>query len=186
VNTTQADAMSCISQDGLTLYFASDRPGGIGSKDLWVTTRARKDQPWAEPENLGSPVNSLADEVYPSISADGLQLYFSEWGVFRPGGHGDCDIWVATRPTKDTPWGQPANLGLSVNTPAGEIGPFIPPDGSALYFCSNRPGGYGRWDIWQAPVLHWPDDVDAPGGADQAEILPKGSEGKEVVPDAKH
>jgi Tol biopolymer transport system component len=153
VNSSARDACASISVDGLSLFFSSDRPGGTGSLDLWVTTRATKYQPWGEPENLGWPVNSSADEILPSISADGLQLYFSEWAVFRPGGHGGCDIWVATRPTKDAPWGQPANLGPSVNTPAGEVGPFISPDGSALYFSSNRPGGQGGWDIWQAPII---------------------------------
>lgn len=153
VNSSANDVGARMSADGLSIFFTSNRPGGIGSLDVWVTTRARKDQSWGQPENLGPSVNSSADDCAASISADGLRLYLCEWAIYRPGGHGGCDIWVATRPTKDAPWGQPANLGPSVNTPADEIGPSIPLDGSALYFCSNRPGGSGGYDLWQASVI---------------------------------
>jgi hypothetical protein len=155
VNSSAFDGSTSISVDGLSLFFSSNRLGGTGNLDLWVTTRATKDQPWEEPVNLGPTVNSSADEICPSISADGLQLYFSEWADtrLRPGGCGGQDIWVATRLTKDAPWGQPANLGPSVNTPAGEVGPCISWDSSALYFSSGRPGGQGSSDIWQAPII---------------------------------
>jgi hypothetical protein len=52
-----------------------------------------------------------------------------------------------------------------------------------MYFCSPRPGGSGHYDLWQAPILHWPDDIEAPAGTEQVEILPEGGERKEVVPD---
>jgi Tol biopolymer transport system component len=170
VNSSDADVGARMPVDGLSLFFTSNRPGGSGNLDIWVTTRARKDQPWGQPENLGSPVNSSADDCAGSISADGLQLYFSEWAVIRPGGYGGHDIWVATRPTKDAPWGQPANLGPSVNTAAGEVGPFISPDGSTLYFSSDRSGGYGRWDIWQVKILPVVD-FNADGSIDTDDLL---------------
>jgi hypothetical protein len=77
---------------------------------------------------------------------------------------------VATRPTKDAPWGQPANLGPIVNTSAGEVGPFISLDGSALYFSSNRPGGHGNWDIWQVKILPVVD-FNADGSIDTDDLL---------------
>jgi beta-lactamase regulating signal transducer with metallopeptidase domain len=170
VNSSAGESSTSISVDGLSLYFSSSRSGGYGSADIYVSTRATKEDDWGPPENLGGLVNSSADEICPSISADGLQLYFSEWAIYRPGGHGHCDIWVATRPTKDAPWGQPANLGPIVNTSAGEVGPFISLDGSALYFSSNRPGGHGNWDIWQVKILPVVD-FNADGSIDTDDLL---------------
>ena len=145
VNTSSDDATPCISADGLSLYFASDRPGGRGSIDLWVATRTTTDAPWGEPENLGDTVNSWADEVCPSISADGLELYFSDYLVTRPGGY--YDLWVTTRDTIDGEWGTPENLGDTVNSSTFDAGPFISADSLMLFFLSWRGGG-SIDDIW--------------------------------------
>ncbi len=148
VNSSDDDIGPSISADGLTLFFASDRPGGSGAWDLWVTTRPTVSDPWGTPVNLGSTVNSSAEEVYPAISADGLQLYFSEWYVFRPGGYGESDMWVTTRGTASDPWSTPVNLGPEVNSSAHDDYPFITADGLALFFSSERPGAYGKADIF--------------------------------------
>jgi len=89
-----------ISHDGLLLFLGSDRPGGSGGHDLWVTTRATTNDPWGEPVNLGPTVNSSAPyDQTPSISADGSTLYFSS---NRPGGIGDSDIYqVSIEPVVD-------------------------------------------------------------------------------------
>jgi Tol biopolymer transport system component len=71
-NSSSGEGVLRISADGLSLYFASTRPGGYGGLDIWVTTRATKADPWGTPMNLGPPVNSSADDYAPSISADGL------------------------------------------------------------------------------------------------------------------
>ncbi len=84
-----------ISPDGLTLYFSSWRPGGLGQADLYVTTRANLDDPWETPVNLGSNVNSPGLEDGNQISSDGLTLYFTSE---RSGGYGQLDIWMTTRP----------------------------------------------------------------------------------------
>jgi len=95
--------------------------------------------------NLGPTVNSSANDFDPSISADGLELYFNS---YRPGGFDKADIWVTTRKTKAGPWGEPVNLGATINSPAHENAPNISADGLSLYFNSNRPGGQGIMDIW--------------------------------------
>jgi len=147
VNGPAGDKSPCISADSLSLYFSSDRPGGCGAHDLWVTTRKTKSAPWGEPVNLGPTVNSPADELAPSISTDGLELYFSGHSAFpeaaRPGGSGESDLWVTTRKTTHDPWGTPVNLGPTVNSPFADASPSISGDGLSLYFNSDRPGGSG-------------------------------------------
>jgi len=95
VNRSAADAIPSISADGLELYFGSNRSGGYGSADIWVTTRETTDDPWGTPVNLGPTVNTAYGECGPSISADGLTLYFDDWQNPRPGGVGSYDLWQA-------------------------------------------------------------------------------------------
>ena len=148
INSSSNDVVPTISGDGLELYFTSDRPGGEGGNDIWVTTRETTADDWGTPVNLGPTVNSSSGENSPSISADGLKLYFSDFGGPRPGGVGGVDIWFTTRPTKDNEWGPPVNLGSTVNTGGRDGGPSISADGLALFLYSNRSGGYGSNDIW--------------------------------------
>jgi hypothetical protein len=117
---------------------------------MYVANRAANNEPWGEPVNLGSTLNSSADEQFPYVSADGLSLFF---GSNRPGGYGSWDLYVATRVTTTEPWEPPVNLGPMINSKAGEDGPKISPNGSWLYFHSNRPGGFGSWDVWQVKIL---------------------------------
>jgi beta-lactamase regulating signal transducer with metallopeptidase domain len=150
LNSTSWDWGQSISADGLDLYFTSNRPGGSGGQDMYVASRAANNEPWGEPVNLGSTLNSSADEQFPQVSADGLSLFF---GSNRPGGYGSWDLYVATRVTTTEPWEPPVNLGPMINSKAGEDGPKISPNGSWLYFHSNRPGGFGSWDVWQVKIL---------------------------------
>jgi len=145
VNSSSIDWSPSISADGLTLYFASNRPGGFGDSDLYVATRKTSNHDWGEPANLGPAVNSSAPENDPSISTDGLSLYFRS---NRPGGYGGQDIWIATRATTNDDWGTPVSLGPVVNSLSDEWIPKISVDGLSLFFGSNRPGGLGDFDIW--------------------------------------
>ncbi len=147
VNSSADDQNAAISPDGLELYYSSMRPGGPGNCDLWVTTRATKEDDWRTPVNLGSTVNSSSWEYSPDLSADGLKLYFVS---SRPGGCGGDDEWVTTRATVSSPWGTPANLGPTVNSSGYDGCPSISHDGLMLTFNSDRPGGYGGWDVWVA------------------------------------
>ncbi|MGE5296113.1 MAG: TolB family protein, partial [Solirubrobacterales bacterium] len=148
VNSASTDAASCISADGLELYFNSDRPGGLGHFDLYVARRATGDGLWDQAENLGSQVNTPDIEAFPCISRDGRELYFMS---MRASGYGAYDLYVSTRATTDALWGRPVNLGPVVNSPYWETGPCLSADGLRLFFqdyLTPRPGGYGRGDIW--------------------------------------
>jgi hypothetical protein len=146
----------CLSRDGLELYFSSNRPGGYGGYDLWVSKREGTRDEWGPPTNLGSPANSPYDECGPCLSADGLTLYFSDGHLPYdnpkplPGRlGGDADIWKLTRQTRDDPWGAAVNIGSGVNSEhAGS--PSISVDGLSLYFQSHRPGTNGGCDLMVA------------------------------------
>jgi len=90
VNSPAQEAGQSLSADGLTLFFGSNLFGGNGRYDIYIATRATASESWGERVNLGTPINSPAHDFSPSISADGLELYF---GSDRSG---DYDLWVAT------------------------------------------------------------------------------------------
>jgi hypothetical protein len=109
-----------MTADGLEAYFLSIRPEGYGGEDIWVCRRHSKEDGWGPAVNLGPPVNTSACDGTPCISADGLELYFSDVGVsgspYRSGGHGGGDIWIAKRNNRDDNWGNPVNLGSTINS----------------------------------------------------------------------
>lgn len=134
------------SPDGLSLYFASNRPGGVGGLDIWVAHRASKDAPLGDPVNLG-PVNSIADDVCPT-PVRGKGLFFIS---ARDGGFGGGDIYFARlNPAHD--WTAPMNLGSGVNSALGEAGPsYFEADGHAfLYFSSGAANGADIYASQQA------------------------------------
>jgi broad specificity phosphatase PhoE len=175
VNTSNWDCLPWVSPDGLELYFSSlDRAGGYGDFDIWISRRPSVNSAWETPVNLGPVINTPACESAPSISSDGLLLLFSDEieGPLRPGGYGKADMWMARRASVNDPWGVPLNLGPMVNTSSLEGGPRISPDGSMLYFCSERPGGYGGFygDIYQAPIIPIVD-LNEDGIVDSADMV---------------
>ena len=147
INSTSGESPVCLSPDGLEMYFISDRPGGLGDVDIWVTKRIAIDANWASPENLGPEINSPEPEMSAVISSDGLTLYFSSK---RAGGFGWLDLWKSTRTHKNDPWTSPVNLGPIVNSEVSDYAASISADGLEMYFNSPRPGGLGGWfgDIW--------------------------------------
>lgn len=158
VNSSAYDLEPSISTNGLSLYFCSNRPGGYGGVDIWVTTREKSDSDWGTPVNFGSTVNTSFDEAEPSISFDGLTLFFDS---NRPDGSGGFDIYMTTRMTMDGDWTQPVNVGPEVNSSAWDNCPSISGDGLALFFCSRRLGTSSdlwmttrttSFDPWRAPV----------------------------------
>jgi len=146
-NAVCCDGFPAISADGLELYFCSNRVGGSGGDDIWVAVRPTRSQPFGPPRNLGLTVNSGAGDCEPSISRDGLELFFAS---DRAGGSGGLDIWVTTRANRSEAFWKPTNLGPRFNTLFSDERPDISAGGMTLYFMSNRPGGSGFFDLWEA------------------------------------
>src|SRR2546425_488618 len=121
INSAFRDAGPALSKDGLSLYFTSNRPGGMGGTDIWVAQRGSREGPWGEPVNLGPTVNTAFDEGVPTFSRDGHFMYFN--GV-RPGGFGGNDIWISWRAHTgdDFGWEEPVNAGPDVNSAFDEAG----------------------------------------------------------------
>jgi Tol biopolymer transport system component len=159
VNSSAHDAGPSISADGLTLFFASDRPGALGRRDLWMTTRASLSDPWETPVNLGPTVNTSYDDGGSCISADGLTLFFHS---NRPFGVGWWDLWMTTRASLSDPWQTPVNLGPTVNSSYFDGGPDISADGLTLFFVSTRYGGFGGPDLWMTTRASLSDPWQAP------------------------
>lgn len=134
LNTAALEGCPSISKDGTSLSFASNRAGGLGGVDIWVSTRSDDDHPWGAPVNLGSPINTSADELCPTPMRDGHGFMFVS---SRPGGCGALDIY-ATRQHAKQGWSAPVNLGCAVNSAADEASPFVV--GDELYFSSTRSG----------------------------------------------
>ncbi len=155
VNSAGWESQPSISADGKTLFFASDRRGGIGGKDIWASYRQQNGR-WSLPENIGAPINTLDDEQSPFIHADGQTLYFMSNG--HPG-MGGFDLYLSRRQA-DGKWGEPQNLGYPINTEGNEGALSVSLDGKTAYFAtdilnvkkgastSDNPQGKGSTDIY--------------------------------------
>lgn len=142
------DSQPSISADGKTLYFASNRPGGKGGIDIYMTQKMLNGE-WGAPVNLGDSINTQYDEKSPFIHSDSQTLYFSSNG--HPG-IGAYDIFYARGDAKaNGGWKQPVNLGKPINTEGDDVGFFVSTDGETGFFCSNAqlPGKVGGYDVYQ-------------------------------------
>jgi Tol biopolymer transport system component len=134
-----------LAPDGKTVYVASGRPhtkGGSPERDhsIWVSEKSKSG--WTEAQLLTFPVNAGQHDSYPSITEDGTLYFFSR----RSGGLGEGDIYKSKK--INGKFTKVQNLRPPINTDFHEVDPFIAPDESYLIFCSDRPGGYGREDIY--------------------------------------
>jgi hypothetical protein len=139
INTTSVDGCPIQSPDGLSLYLASNRPGGRGGLDIWVATRATTSAPWGAPVNLGEPVNSAADDFCPT-PVRGKGLFFVSREAL-PGACGQGDIYFTSRNPAQG-WAEPQRLACSPagpNTALDEQGPSFVDLGrrQLLYFSSS-------------------------------------------------
>src|SRR5216683_7781565 len=146
-----------ISSDGLSLYFSSNRPGGLpDTGPLWVSQRVSVKDPWGEPQKLGPAVNDPSSVLTsaPNLSRDQHWLFFF---ANRPGGYGGDDNWASYRQDThdDFGWQPPINLGPGINTQYDDAGPTYfedPATGiTTLYFNSDRPG-LGDYDIYASTL----------------------------------
>ena len=143
------DSQPSIAADGLTLYFASDRPGGYGGIDLYYTMKDPKTGQWSVPQNLGPTVNTRGDEKTPFIHSDSETLYFSSTGH---SGFGGYDIFYVRKNEKGV-WEEPENIGSPINGFTDDTGFFVSTDALTGYFFSYDEGkvrgrGMGRYDLY--------------------------------------
>jgi hypothetical protein len=154
VNSNVDDFHPAISNDGLSLYISSARPGGFGPNDIWVSQRDSLDDPWGPPQNLGPNINTAGDEFAPDFSPDGHWLFFSSGRP--PGTNNFTRIWVSYRKDVDDDfgWGPAVDLGPDINLPGlDDNAPTYFQDHktgvTSIYFNSSlRKDGPGDFDIY--------------------------------------
>jgi len=208
LNTEALEGCPIESPDGLSLYIASDRDGGLGGLDIWVAHRETVAAPWGAPVNLGAPINSDADDFCPT-PVRGRGLFFVST---RAGGCGAADIYFARHNPRHG-WGAPEHLPCvedggpnsaasaagpsyfevdgreflyfsagpnlyvserhagswgpavpvtELNTDHSDLRPNVRKDGLEVVFDSNRPGGFGSFDIYTATRLSVDDPWSTP------------------------
>ena len=133
VNSGAWESQPSIAADKKALYFSSNRGGGKGGADLWVSYRNNKGE-FEKPVNLGDKINTAGEEQSPFIHPDGKTLYFMSDGL---PGLGKKDIFYS-RLQEDGTWGEPVNLGYPINTDAHEGSLIVSTDGKKAYFASDR------------------------------------------------
>jgi len=134
VNSKAWDSQPSLSADGRTLYFSSERGGGLGGNDIYVTTLGPDDS-WTPARNLGAPINTPGDDLGPFIHASGTTLYYATNGLV---GLGSSDIFRSELGANGQ-WSTPRNLGYPFNTFANEASLFISSDNKRAYYTRSEP-----------------------------------------------
>ncbi|MBA3681676.1 MAG: OmpA family protein [Bacteroidetes bacterium] len=148
INTKHWEPSAFISADGNSLYFASNKPGGFGGLDLYMSKRG-SDGDWDKAVNLGAGINTPYDEDAPSIHPDGVTLSFSSNGHNTMGGF---DIFSSLLSYEGI-WSEPVNVGYPINTTDDDIFYMVSPNGKTAYFSSFREDGLGEKDNYMATFL---------------------------------
>jgi len=143
INTEFWETTPSLSPDKRTLYFTSNRPGGIGGSDLYVSYMQPNGK-WGPAENMGTVLNSAGDEMAPFIHADNQTLYFTSSG--HPG-YGGADLFISRKQT-DGSWSKPENLGYPINTIENDGSLAVAADGKTAYYSSNRSDSRGGLDLY--------------------------------------
>jgi outer membrane protein OmpA-like peptidoglycan-associated protein len=138
INASTWQSQPSLSADGTRLYFSSDRVGGVGGKDIWMTTSHTGDV-WSNPVNLGPTINTEFDEISPFIHANGVTLFFASDGWPSVGGF---DMFVSKNTQQI--WSNPQNLGFPLNDFADQMGFFITPDCQQAFYSYHKRGSYSE------------------------------------------
>ncbi|MEL7120639.1 MAG: OmpA family protein [Bacteroidota bacterium] len=155
INTSAWESQPALSADGKTLYFTSNRKGGLGGYDIWVSRRLNASQ-WSQPENLGDLINTSSDDEAPFLHPDGSTLFFMSKG--HPG-MGGFDLFFSKR--KGQTWSEPTNLGYPINTSANEAAISVSLDGKSAFFASDKYNERDDLDLYtfELPVAIRPKPV---------------------------
>jgi len=160
LNSAGSDFAPIVSPDGKLLFFTSDRPGGLGGQDIWMSEL--KDGQWSEPKNLGAPVNDQYNQGVDCYISDNGKEYLYMTDCQSPDGMGMCDIFVSEKKS-DGSWSKPKPLPAPINTKYSDANATFDYANNILYFVSTRPGGMvatddspkkipdeSSYDIWSA------------------------------------
>lgn len=142
INSKYWDGSVSLSGDESVIFFASERPGGYGGRDIYQSTR-QPDGKWGTPINMGSTINTKFDDDAPFIHPDDKTLYFSSQGHKGMGGY---DVFKSV--LENGEWSKPQNIGSPVNTPGDDIYFVVSASGADGYYSSGKPGGLGQQDIY--------------------------------------
>ncbi|HEY4799579.1 MAG TPA: OmpA family protein, partial [Bacteroidia bacterium] len=184
INSPYWEPSACLSPDGNTIYFVSDRPGGFGGRDIYQCVKLPNGK-WSKASNLGPTINTPFDEDAPFMHPDGVTLFFSSNGRKTMGGFdifysvmGVDENWVPSdkkasysiahnkKNQSYKGWSTPQNMGYPINTPDDDIFFVVSTDGKRGYFSSVRTGGKGEKDIYM---------IEMPGRVTVAVTLLKGT-----------
>lgn len=149
INTSFFESSACLSPDGKLLYFVSERPGGYGNADIWVSKKIGRNE-WEKPVNLGPIINTDYDELGVFIHPDGKTLFFTTKGHGSMGGY---DVFVSRN--EDGGWSKPANLGYPINTTKDELHFTLTADGKKAYISSRKDSGFGGADIYEIDLSNY-------------------------------
>jgi outer membrane protein OmpA-like peptidoglycan-associated protein len=136
-----------LSEDGNTLYFTSNAPGGFGGKDLYTSTKTANNE-WSKPMNLGNIINTEGDEMFPFFDGKEKVLYFTSSGHFGLGG---LDLFSSAQ--EGASWGTVINAGAPMNTNSDDFALIKNTTAKNGYISSNRPTGSGSDDIYAVGFL---------------------------------
>ncbi len=160
------EGSTSLSTDGKELYFTSNRPGGMGGRDIYKSVLL-SDGVWSDPQNLGDKVNTKYDEDAPYFHADSRTIYFSSKGHSSIGGY---DIFKSV--LKNNVWNDAENLGYPINTPYDDIYFVLSSDRKSGYFSTDRAGGYGSYDIYKVFLPALISGMNVSGGRDPS-LIPR-------------
>lgn len=149
VNSQEWESQPSLSADGRTLYFVSDRRGGLGRRDIWVSTLNDKGQ-WTRAKNAGKQINTVYDEISPFIHVNSRTLYFASNGLTGFGGY---DIFFTEKDTA-LMWTPPVNIGSPINNHEDQFSLFITADGKKGYYSHEepRPAGYSVSYLYEMEI----------------------------------
>jgi outer membrane protein OmpA-like peptidoglycan-associated protein len=143
------ESSACYAPNGKAVYFVSDKPGGIGDRDIYISYKDSKGK-WGEAVNLGPTINTKYGEEGVYIHPDGKTLYFSSQGHKGMGGY---DVYKSVYNDSTKTWGIPQNIGYPVNTPDDDVFFVVSASGRRAFYTSFNPNGFGEKDLHMITFL---------------------------------